>query len=78
MKRATITLPDDLDAALETYLREQEVSPALTAVVQIALREYLAGRGYLPPSRPLRITPASKGSGKKDGSLNHDRYLAQR
>lgn len=78
MRRATITLSDDLDTALEAYIRGQEVAPALTSVVQAALREYLAGRGYVPPRRPFHIRPAKKGSGKKDVSVNHDRYFAQR
>jgi hypothetical protein len=78
MKRATITLPDELQSALDAYLREQDVSPALTAVVQSALREYLGSRGYLPPARPLRITPAGKGSGRRDVSVRHDRYFARR
>ena len=77
MKRASITLSDDLQSALEAFLRQQKTSPALTAIVQSALREYLASRGYLPPARTLRITPARKGSGKKDISKDHDRYFAE-
>ena len=77
MKRATITLPDDIEQALEAYLDDQEVPVALTAVVQTALRDYLAERGYLPPADPLKITPAERGSGKRDVSVNHDRYLNQ-
>ncbi|MBI3698107.1 MAG: hypothetical protein HY238_25130 [Acidobacteria bacterium] len=78
MRRATITLPDDLDAALNSYIRQQDVGPALTALVQSALREYLATRGYLVPARRLRISAARKGSGKKDLSVEHDRYFAER
>lgn len=78
MKRATITLPDDLDDALEAYRRDQDVPPALTTVAQAALAEYLAQRGYLASTRRLRITPAPRGSGQADASLNHDRYLAER
>lgn len=76
MKRATITFPDDLQQALENYCRDQEAPPQLTTVVQTALRHYLAARGYLPPARPLHITPAAKGSGRHDGSVDHDRILA--
>lgn len=78
MRRATITLTREIEAALDAYLRQQEVPLALTAVVQTALNEFLTGRGFLPPARPFRITPARKGSGKKDISANHDRYLAAR
>ncbi len=76
MKRATVTLTDELEASLEAYLDQQEAAPALTAVVQAALREYLARRGYDRSPGRLRITPARKGSGKPDGSIRHDYYLA--
>ena len=46
MKRATVTISDDLEASLNAYMSHQEVTPALTGVVQAALREYLARRGY--------------------------------
>jgi hypothetical protein len=79
MKRATITLPDDLEDALEAYRRSQEVPLALTAVTQAALREYLERRGFLSPSagREFVITPAEKGSGSNDVSVEHDRYFAE-
>jgi hypothetical protein len=47
MKRATVTIPDDLEKAVDSYVRAQEAPPPLTAVVQAALREYLADRGFL-------------------------------
>jgi hypothetical protein len=76
MKRATITFPDDLAEALDDYIRTQEVAPALTTIMQTALREYLRERGFLRPYKPLKITPAGRGSGRSDVSLNHDRYFA--
>lgn len=76
MKRTTVTISDELEANLDAYIRQQEVSPALTAVVQTALQEFLARRGFVPGARRLRITPAEKGSGAKDISAHHDRYLA--
>ncbi len=56
MKRATVTITDELEEALEAYRKDQEIPPGLTAVMQAALREYLAGRGYLLLSsdRPRR------------------------
>jgi len=78
MKRATITLPDDLEEALERYVNEQETPVQLTAVVQAAVREFLGERGYLEASAPLRIRPAVRGSGQKDVSVSHDRYLASK
>jgi hypothetical protein len=76
MKRATMTLPDDLALAAERYLASQEAPPTLTAVVQAALRQYLGERGFLRTRRTLEITPARKGSGRSDVSQQHDRYLA--
>jgi hypothetical protein len=78
MKRATVTIPDDLEDAVERYCQAHEAAPALTTVVQAALRQYLSDRGYLRPSGPLRITPARKGSGRRDISQSHDKYLAMK
>jgi hypothetical protein len=75
MKRATMTLPDDLAEAVENYVQAQEAPPSLTAVVQAALRQYLSERGFLHTGRTLKITPARKGSGRRDVSQEHDRYL---
>ncbi len=74
MKRATMTLPDDLAKAVDDYVKAQEAPPALTAVMQAALREYLRERGYLRQYRPLKITPKGN-SGRGDVSENHDLYL---
>jgi len=76
MKRATITLPDDLEQALERFVDEQDIPVQLTGVVQAAVREYLGKRGYLPSASKLRIRPAERGSGKDDVSASHDRYLS--
>ena len=75
MKRATMTLPNDLAQAVDDYIQAQEAPPALTTVVQAALREYLRERGFMRTYRPLRISPAKKGSGRSDVSQNHDLYL---
>jgi metal-responsive CopG/Arc/MetJ family transcriptional regulator len=78
MKRATVTIPDDLAEAVDLYVRAQEAPPPLTAVVQAALRHYLSDRGYLSGGRQLRIRAATRGSGRHDVSQNHDRYVAER
>jgi hypothetical protein len=78
VRRATITLPDEIDSALEAYLQERDAPLTVTAVVQSALREYLAARGYITTTLGLRITPAAKGRGKRDITRRHDRYLAAR
>ena len=77
MKRATITFPDDLAEAVTRYVKTQETRPPMTAVVQTALREFLQARGFMRGFRPLKITPAPKGSGFSDISVNHDRYFAE-
>jgi hypothetical protein len=74
MRRATMTLPDDLAKAVDDYVKAQEAPPALTTVVQAALREYLRERGFLRTYRPLKITPKGN-SGRSDVSENHDLYL---
>ena len=78
MKRATITLNDELERVVDAYLCDQEARPSLTAVVQTALRRYLSERGYVRPAKRLRITPARRGSGRKDVSQRHDHYLTAR
>jgi hypothetical protein len=47
MKRTTVTIPDELEAALEAYRREAEIPPGISAVMQLALRSFLVDRGYL-------------------------------
>ncbi|HEV3512845.1 MAG TPA: hypothetical protein VGS05_14160 [Candidatus Sulfotelmatobacter sp.] len=74
MKRATVTLPDDLADAVEEYTRAQNVPPAFTAVIQAALREYLRERGFFQTYRPLKLEPLGN-SGRSDVSVNHDLYL---
>jgi len=69
-----MTLPDDLAKAVDDYVRAQEAPPALTTVMQAALREYLRERGFLREYRPLKITPVGR-SGRSDVSVNHDLYL---
>jgi len=69
-----MTLPDDLAEAVEKYVQAQEAPPALTTVVQTALREYLRERGFLRTYRPLKIRPKGN-SGRSDVSQDHDLYL---
>jgi hypothetical protein len=46
MRRASITIPDELERALERYRGDLEVPPSLASVVQTALERYLEERGY--------------------------------
>ena len=84
MKRATVTLPDDLKIRLDTYLAAQPVAPSFSKVVQTALEAFLSEhelqralreRDYRPP-QGFPDFPVFKGSGKSDISINHDAYLA--
>jgi hypothetical protein len=77
MKRATITMSEEVEAALQAYLRDQQVPLALTAVAELALREYLSERGYLDTGKRLHLPVAAKGSGAHDVGIEHDRYLAE-
>ena len=81
MKRATITIPDELEAELDAFLATQEPQPSLTGVIQAALRVYLderkwKERGYRAPQKSLQIPVANKGSGRNDISENHDKYFS--
>lgn len=76
MRHATITLPDDIELALEQFVDEQPEPMQLATVVQSAVREYLGERGYLPSSAALRIRPAQRGSGHDDVSVLHDQYFS--
>lgn len=61
MRRASVTITDELEKALESYRRDQDIPPRLVDVVQAALREYLAGRGYLLSSASDRPRRKPKG-----------------
>ena len=84
MRRATVTLPDDLAAELDGYLAEQDAPPTFTTLVQAALREYLQNkrwreRDYRPPQGPFQIDPIDVEDirGETDLSINHDKYFGK-
>jgi hypothetical protein len=77
MRRASITLTDDLDAAVRAFIDSQSAPPSLTTIVQEAVRAYLAERGYPTEPRRLHLTPSTTGSGLTDVSVEHDRELAE-
>ncbi|MCL4543081.1 MAG: hypothetical protein M1118_00550 [Chloroflexi bacterium] len=49
----------------------------MSMLVQAAIREYLARRGYGVTAEALQITPAGQGNGFHDVSTAHDRYFAE-
>lgn len=61
MRRATITLPDDLEADLDAYLASRDAPPSLTSLVQAALRRYLEEESAQsdPSDRPYPTGPVS-------------------
>lgn len=84
MRRVTITLPDDLEAELDSYLAEQDAPPTLTTLMQVALREYLRNkrlqeRDYRPPRKPFSVQPIEEqdAHGEPDVSVRHDHYLGR-
>lgn len=46
VRRATVTIPEELEDALESYRRDLEFPPSFASVMQAALKEYLNQRGY--------------------------------
>jgi hypothetical protein len=76
MRRATITLTDELERAVDAYIQAQPAPPTLTAVVQAALRDFLAAQSPSARSKRLQVTPAESGSGNTNTSRDHDRVLA--
>jgi len=78
MRRATITIGDDTEDQLDSWMRQQDAPPPPTAVVQSALKELLALRGFATSPRTLCTRPSKKGSGARDVTIADDRYLAGR
>ena len=76
MKRVTITFPDDLEAAVTEFQREQPVPPTTSAMTLVTLREYLMRHGTLVPRRPLRIIPVDAETAGPTDSRDHDRLFA--
>jgi metal-responsive CopG/Arc/MetJ family transcriptional regulator len=83
MKRITVTLPDDLERELDTYLASKDAPPNLTTLTQAALRDYLQAkrlseRAYRPAQKPfgVRALVEKDLEGEPDVSLRHDTYLA--
>lgn len=83
MRRATITLTDEIEERLERFLSDREPRPSLAAVLQAALTNYLdheawQARSFRPARGALRVSSAREGSGHEDTSLQHDTVMAAR
>ena len=68
MKRTTITVPDDLAEAVGKYIQSRGDPPALTTVMQMALRQYLGERGFLREHRYSLSLPHSRGAEDRMGA----------
>ncbi len=74
MRRATVSIPRDLEEALEHYRRDLEFSPSFAALMQAALKEYLEQRGYTigqdggPTRRAYLYEEAPRVRGQKTAS----------
>jgi predicted nucleotidyltransferase len=55
MRRATITVPDDLAHALDEFMAAQPARPSLTSVVEAALESYLLAPTAGSPSRLAHV-----------------------
>jgi hypothetical protein len=61
---------------LTAYNQEHKASSSDT--VQTALESFLVAKGYLAkPKKSFNLSPAPKGSGYTDTSINHDAVLAE-
>ncbi|MDY6807350.1 MAG: hypothetical protein SXA11_26540 [Cyanobacteriota bacterium] len=79
MELPAINLSEPMESALLSYRSDRQDS-SIGAIVQEALEEFLTQRGYLQrpaTKKPLRIVPASKGSGYADTSVNHDLAIVE-
>lgn len=61
MRRATVTIPDDLESDLAAYTASEPAAPSLAGVVQAALRRFLADPdGPSSPSSLIRRVLANR------------------
>lgn len=82
MRRATVTIPPDLDEELRAWLATQPAPPSLAKILQAALRMFLREKKlesleHRAASAPFAISRAGGGSGHHDVSVEHDAHLAE-
>jgi hypothetical protein len=77
MRRATITLTDALEAAVEAHLSRLTTPPSLNVLLQVALRHYLGAAGAARPGRDLATSfvaepPAAYDASRLAGEISLD------
>jgi hypothetical protein len=82
MRRATVTIPDELDKELQDWLATQAAPPSLAKVLQAALRVFLREKKleaveYHAAAAPFAISSSRSGSGHRDVSVEHDAHIAE-
>jgi predicted nucleotidyltransferase len=75
MRRATVTIPDDLAHQLDEFVTSRLASPSFTTLVQAALRRFLADPDPSPPDtsligRILSHRAAIRGAAARHGASN--------
>jgi hypothetical protein len=69
MRRATVTIPEELEKAMESYRGDLDFPPSLAQLTQAALAEYLSRRGYdtegSSSGRPTMMEDAPRNKGGK-------------
>ena len=81
VKRASITLPSELDQRVDEFLSAQSPRPSLTALVQEALSAYLDDyewkRREYTPAKESVLTVTTERTGHSDTAARHDEALAE-
>jgi predicted nucleotidyltransferase len=71
MRRATVTIPDDLARQVDAFSSRQPASPSLTTLVQAALRRFLAEPDGSSSETPVIIRVLSRRAAIKDAAARH-------
>lgn len=71
MRRATVTIPEDLARQVDAFSSSQPASPSFTTLVQAALRRFLAEPSGTPNESPVIIRVLSLRTAMKEAAARH-------
>lgn len=71
MRRASVTIPDDLARQLDEFVASRPASPSFTALVQAALRRFLADPDASPPDTSRIDRILSHRAAIRDAAARH-------